>query len=895
MIAPDGRTAPLRWKRSIRSLASTCTHAVQFYSSSGERELIANVAGFFEEGLGRGERILCISTGAHFDSFVRQLRARNVPVDEAIASECLIYVDAVSALAAFMAGGTADGTLFKQTIAPLIDRITPPDSTLAGRAYGEMVGILWETGDKANALRVEQLWNELLAAVQVSLLCGYPLDVFADEFDSAGISSILDEHEGGVAGARGKFRNAVERVAHEIPGVVNLNPRLPDAADLHGDGAALFALCNAAEEHKTEVLSFAREYYRTERRFQALVENCAESICTLDEKGVVTYASASTQKLLGHAGRTLAGTNFFDLVHAEDLRSLERIWEKALGLMACPVPIEIALQRADGAILRAEGSITNLLEDRDIGALVLNFRDVSEKKAAREALAASERRLAQRERYLATLLDSMPECVKVLDRNGTVLEMNRAGLAMVQADRPDEVIGKCVYPLVDEACREAFRSMNEGVFNGGEGGTLEFSITGLKGARCTFETQVAPLRDEQNRVIGAISATRDITERKQIEEKIRQTAKLESLGVLAGGIAHDFNNLLTGILGAASLLSEEIRPSSFLYPKVETIHAAAQRASQLTRQMLAYSGRGDFVVRTVNLADQVRQILTLLEASIPKHVQLAVQIENANCLIDADEGQLQQIVMNLVINAAEATPAEGVVIVSIRVTRLDQPRTTLVSDLNPGDYVVLEVRDRGIGMDEETRRRIFDPFFTTKFTGRGLGLAAVLGILRGHKGGIEVESAPNRGSCFRVYFPVAGRERRPSDAATRKVAAARRSGRVLLVDDEDVVLRTGKLMLQKLGFEVLAASSGHEAIEQFRRGAGEIVLVLLDMTMPGLSGKDTLEQLKAIAPSIPILGSSGYSPDEARKRFGKGIAAFLPKPYTLKQFSEVVLTVADAR
>jgi PAS domain S-box-containing protein len=878
-------------------LPSTCTHAVQFYSSSGERELIANVASFFEEGLGRGERILCISTGAHFDSFVQQLRARNVAVDEAMANERLIYVDAVHALAGFMVGGIADGKLFKRTIAPLIDRITPPDSTLAARAYGEMVGLLWETGDKANALRVEELWNELLGAVQVSLLCGYPVDVFGDEFDSAGISSILDQHYGCVAGAQGKFRNAVERVTREIPGAVNLRSSnsLQHGADLHGDGDALFALCKAADEHKTEVLSFAREYYRTEHRFQALVENCAESICTLDEKGVVTYASASTRKLLGHAGRTLAGKNFFDLVHAEDLRSLERIWNQALERVAFPVPVEIRLQRADGAILCAEGSITNLLEDREIGALVLNFRDVSGKKAAAEALAASERRLAQRERYLATLLDSMPECVKVLDRNGTVLEMNRAGLAMVQADRPDEVIGKCVYPLIDEPCRQAFRSLNEGVFHGGEGGTLEFSITGLKGARSTFETQVAPLRDAQNRAIGAISATRDITERKQIEEKIRQTAKLESLGVLAGGIAHDFNNLLTGILGAASLLSEEIRPNSFLYPRVETIHAAAQRASQLTRQMLAYSGRGDFVVRTVNLADQVRQILTLLEASIPKHVQLAVQIENANCLIDADEGQLQQIVMNLVINAAEATPAEGVVIVSIRRTRLDQPGTTLVSDLNPGDYVVLEVRDRGIGMDEETRRRIFDPFFTTKFTGRGLGLAAVLGILRGHKGGIEVESAPNRGSCFRVYFPAAGRERQPADAAARNVVAARRSGRVLLVDDEDVVLRTGKLMLQKLGFEVLAASSGHEAIEQFRRGADEIVLVLLDMTMPGLSGKDTLEQLKAIAPSIPILGSSGYSPDEARKRFGKGIAAFLPKPYTLKQFSEVVLTVADGR
>jgi PAS domain S-box-containing protein len=417
----------------------------------------------------------------------------------------------------------------------------------------------------------------------------------------------------------------------------------------------------------------------------------------------------------------------------------------------------------------------------------------------------------------------------------------------------------------------------------------------LKSRNAYWEQSVYPARD------GLSVYFRDVTERRRFEERSRHTQKLESLGVLAGGIAHDFNNLLTAILGSASLIQEELPLDSPIRPFADNVIHASERAGQLTRQMLAYSGRGRFVVEPLDLAAQVREITVLLETSITPQVELVLDLDTDRILIDADGGQIQQLVMNLVLNGAEAIgPTGGRVKVATRLHEIDSrgvPDNLAGDVVDPGIYILLQVDDTGAGMDEATLARIFDPFFTTKFTGRGLGLAAVLGIVRGHRGAIKVNSTPGIGTTFRVFFPVSGGQVLPKLAP--RITDFQGTATVLVVDDEPVVQKLARFTLERYGFRVLIASNGKEALdtlalEEFNSAASAISLILLDMTMPVMSGEETLLKIKILHPSIKVIASSGFNEIEALRRFGAGIAAFLQKPYRASQLVEKVKLTLQA-
>jgi len=353
----------------------------------------------------------------------------------------------------------------------------------------------------------------------------------------------------------------------------------------------------------------------------------------------------------------------------------------------------------------------------------------------------------------------------------------------------------------------------------------------------------------------------DITERKRLEQKLLDAAKLESLGVMAGGIAHDFNNLLTGILGNASLLAE--LPDSADRQLAEDIMKAAERAADLTRQMLAYSGKGRFEVRAVDLSLEIVEILRLVRPMIDKNVEIHLHLAEALPSIEADPGQMQQMIMNLVINAAESMGgARGRVTITTGLVDVDElfiAQTLSGSELTPGKHVSLEIQDTGCGMSEETKAKIFDPFFTTKFTGRGLGLAAVSGIVRGHKGALRVYSSPGQGTTFRVFLPTAEGKQVSAAAAPAEAANQKGVGTILLVDDEEIVRRVGCTSLERLGFEVLLALNGAEAVEVFQSTEKQIVLVILDVTMPVMGGAEALAHLQRIRPEIPVIMSSGYN------------------------------------
>ena len=373
----------------------------------------------------------------------------------------------------------------------------------------------------------------------------------------------------------------------------------------------------------------------------------------------------------------------------------------------------------------------------------------------------------------------------------------------------------------------------------------------------------------------------DISERKILEQRLRDAAKLESLGVMAGGIAHDFNNLLTGILGNASMLMELTDPAERQI--AEDIVKAAQRAGDLTRQMLAFSGKGRFEVRPVDLSLQVREILRLVKPMIDRQVEIELSLgENLPC-VEADPGQMQQLIMNLVINGAEAMDgAPGRVTIRTRAFKVDQSFLSHIvasHEISPGPYVCLEIQDTGCGMSDETKAKIFDPFFTTKFTGRGLGLAAVAGIIRGHKGALRINSSLGEGTTFTVFLPAA--ENRENVSPPAEPMADHGRGIILFVDDEEIVRRIGSTCLERQGYQVLLAGNGKEAIALFEVRGSEIRLVILDMTMPVMSGAETLLNLRKLRPDIPVIVSSGYNEVEVIRRFtSQGIAGFLQKPYT---------------
>jgi two-component system, cell cycle sensor histidine kinase and response regulator CckA len=414
---------------------------------------------------------------------------------------------------------------------------------------------------------------------------------------------------------------------------------------------------------------------------------------------------------------------------------------------------------------------------------------------------------------------------------------------------------------------------------------------------------IAPIRGDGT-IAGAVLVVRDLTEQRRTEaaereneQALQESQKLESIGVLAGGIAHDFNNLLTGIMGNAGLARRAIAAGRSEQAAVllRDVLAASERAADLTRQLLAYAGKGRFVTQPVDLCRLVTEVSTLIRTSISKKITLVMDVPDDCILIDADRAQLQQLVMNLVINGGEAIGDQpGTLTVRIRTEhfteRRERPRTEGFP-IATGDYVRVDVSDTGAGMDEETRSRIFEPFFTTKFLGRGLGLSAALGIVRGHRGAIGVRSEEGKGTTFTILLPVPREVRRAERISGRTSIdyESHGGGTILVADDEEGVRSLVASVLEEAGYTVELASDGGEVVKRLRELGDRVRLVILDLTMPALGGGEAATELRRIRPDIPIIAMSGYGDIELMEHFGQaGIEDFLPKPFSPGQLAAKV-------
>ena len=521
------------------------------------------------------------------------------------------------------------------------------------------------------------------------------------------------------------------------------------------------------------------------------------------------------------------------------------------------------------------------IEQEDAGLILLAFEDITERKRAAEA------------RY-RRLFEAAKDGILIADRGtGEVTDANPHLEALFGYRREELVGGKwweieLLRDLPDvKSTLERMRAQDVAHFP-----DLPLKA---KSRRAVHVELVANEYAEGERSVIQFNI-RDITDRKRFERHLQHTQKLESLGLLAGGIAHDFNNLLTGIMGNASLGLTELPDSAPIRRYFREIVSASERAAYLTRQLLAYAGKGRFILERIDLSQLVREIEPLIHSSIPKMVDIQLDLAADLPSVEADPGQIQQLVMNLIINGAEAigegNPGAVVIRTETRDLDAEEIRREFPNDqLSPGSYVGIEVRDTGLGMDEATRNRIFDPFFTTKFQGRGLGLAAVSGIVRAQRGAIRVYSTPGRGSSFQVLFPAVAAKAAghgPRRPPTEILAA----GTILFVDDEEALRRLAKSALERNGWHVLLAENGAQGVRLFQENQEHITVVILDMTMAVMGGGEALDRMKAIRSGVPVIISTGYGEMEAARHFaGKDMAGFLEKPYTVNQLMETIAVV----
>jgi PAS domain S-box-containing protein len=752
---------------------------------------------------------------------------------------------------------------------------------IAGAAYvGGAVAILWSAGSRPATFGrrfmgialagygLEQIAYFLLSlrsgAAQGYVLVG-TFDLVAQAFLALAVVVWLLEDE------RERVVRAVSETQRRQKAQACVY-RISEAARSVRDLPALF---RSIHESIGEVLPARNFYIALLDRRSGLVE-FPYFVDELDQppapkplgRGLTEYVLRSRQPLLAspEVFRDLVGRGEVELIYTDSVDWL------GVPLLAGGEAIGVL------AIQTYDPSVRLGVEERDL----LVF--VSEQVAAAIEAKRVEEALRQGEVRLRQVIDLVPHFIFAKDEKGRFLLVNRA-VADAYGTTVEALLGKTDADFArsaDEA--RHFREDDLEVIRNGRPKVIpEEPITDARGRVRYLQTTKIPFTFSGSASPAILGVSLDITERKASEEALRRAAKEESLTVLAGGVAHDFNNLLAAMLGHVALALKKLPPESAARGHVEKAASTVQRAADLTRQMLAYSGRGHFVIHPADLGSLVRENLPLLQVALPKSVRLESRLAPDLPLVDADVGQIQQLLMNLVINGAEAIGERGgtvTVTTGLQTVAPDDDRFSRTSGqpLAPGEYVLLEVRDDGPGMDEETLSRIFDPFFSTKFTGRGLGLAAVLGIVKGHRGGLSVESGPGRGTVFRLLF-VPSREA----AMARSTASATTSRdrlRLLLIDDEGVVREMVTEVLEHEGLEVVAAEDGEQGVALFREMGGELDAVLLDLSMPGLGGEETFARLTALRPDVPVILSSGYDRAEATRRFeGRAPSGFIQKPY----------------
>ncbi len=512
-----------------------------------------------------------------------------------------------------------------------------------------------------------------------------------------------------------------------------------------------------------------------------------------------------------------------------------------------------------------------------------------------------QHRLADSKLSHRSLLDAMPHALGV-HRQDRWLYCNMAAARLWGADSPDEIIGTSIFDYAHSEDHEQIRQRIERMAATGlPAPAVERRLLRKNGEQTVVKLMSCPVcyEGEQAFLVTAEDISRQKehdAEHHELKAQLEHAQRLESLGVLAGGIAHDFNNLLTAILGNAELARSRLEDKPAVIGHLDNIVGSCDSAAELCKQMLAYAGKGSYEMRVINLNEMVRSMGKLIRASVSSNIALKIKLNSHLPGIEGDNAQIQQLILNFIVNSADAIgSASGEIKVSSGVRRMEKSELSKLfngGELPEGEYVILEVRDTGCGMSQEMQDKIFDPFFTTKKTGSGLGLSAVLGIVRGHHGALQVFSTPGKGSAFRVYFPSTTQKVSEKVVSTVEVDAWHGDGKVLVVDDDLRVRNVARSFIEKMNFDVIVAEDGREGLALFEQEHDNLVAVLLDMTMPVLGGVEAMGGMRSIDPNVPIVLVSGYSEIEAGALIrGDRPDAFLQKPFKAKALKTTLYEV----